>query len=157
MLTYFAFTEKSGNTKVGQTLYSINLFLFLLIMKKILIILLMSIVGSTSSFADDRVYRIDPSGDYRHYSNDDLRRRVWELERAVMQLQAEVFKLSVQNQSGGFRPGGLLWTCQIQTFGKTYFATSNSRNSAVAQTLQKCGDASNPVHCRETSVKCDSE
>ena len=126
-------------------------------MMKNLLLAFALLVSSFMSFAaDEQVYRIDTGGDYRYYSNDDLRRRVWELERAVMQLQSEVFRLSIQNQSSGFRPGGL-WTCQVQAFGKTHVASNSSRNTAVALVLKKCGDASNPIHCRESNVRCESE
>lgn len=109
-------------------------------MKKILIAINLFTIGVSSFASNKPVCCIDSGGDCRYYSNDDLKRRVWELERAVMQLQSDVFKLSVQNQNqnqNGNWNGGLIWTCQVQAFGKTHVASNNNRYTAVALVLKK--------------------
>jgi len=104
------------------------------------------------------VYAIDPihidiGTDYSNYSNEDLRRRIWTLERAVAQLQEQVFQLAVHSNAAG--TGN--WTCHMQSFGKTHVASGNTRASALAQVLKKCSDATNAVHCHESDVSCDNE
>lgn len=103
-----------------------------------------------SSFAIDPV-KIEIGKSYEGYSNDELRRRVWQLEKAVMQLQNQVFQLSMNQGGGG------MWTCQMQSFAKTHVASGNTKAAALAQVLKKCGDATNPVHCKEADVKCENE
>lgn len=113
------------------------------------------------------VYKVEPGTNYSRYSNSDLRRRVWELERAVAQLQAQVFQLAMQNQAGSHYNGQPVaapqimpskpWTCQIQAFGKTHVSTGETKAGALAQVLKICSDASHSVHCRESDVKCGNE
>ena len=103
----------------------------------------------------DEPIRIEIGKNYSGYSNEELRRRVWQLERAVAQLQDQVFQLAVRNETQ-IRNGGQ-WTCSIQSFGKTHVSSGISRASALAQTLKKCGDATNPIHCKESDINCSNE
>jgi len=96
--------------------------------------------------------RIEIGKNYDGYSNKELRRRVWQLEKAVAQLQDQVFQLAVKSSTG---TGS--WTCQIQSFGKTLVAAGQTKASALAQVLKKCSDATNAIHCNESDVKCDNE
>jgi hypothetical protein len=111
-----------------------------------------------SAFAEEPV-RLVPGKDYATYSNEELRRRVWQLERAVTQLQEQVFQLALRERSPGpgHGSGGGTWTCQIQSFGKTFVAAGLTKASALAQALKKCSDATNAIHCSEKDVKCDDE
>ncbi len=93
---------------------------------------------------------------YEGYSNEELRRRVWQLEKAVSQLQQQVFQLAIKGNST-ISNSGAPWTCQIQSFGKTHIAAGSTRASALAQVLKKCSDATNAIHCNEPDVKCDNE
>lgn len=120
--------------------------------KSIFILASLGILFCGPTFAED-VFRIEVGRDYNHYSNDELRRRVWELERAVSQLQSRVFQLEV-NES---RPQKNPWTCTIQSFGKTHVSNADTKASALAKVLKKCSDATNAVHCHESDVKCDNE
>lgn len=122
------------------------------------ILLLGFIFSCLSTFAAEPI-RIEVGSDYKKYSNEDLRRRVWQLERAVAQLQDQVFQLAMKNNGGTASTAtpNNLWTCQIQSFGKTHVASGNTKASALAQVLKKCSDASNAIHCSESSVKCDNE
>lgn len=102
------------------------------------------------------VFKIEIGGDYQHYSKKELRRRVWQLERAVSQLQDQVFQLAMDNNRphyGSGRP----WTCHIQSFGETFTAGGGTRASAVAQVLQKCSKASSSIHCKEKDASCDNK
>lgn len=108
---------------------------------------------------DETIIRIESGSNYDKYSNEDLRRRVWELERAVQQLQNQVFQLAMNGNDSGstFNGNGNNWTCQMSSFGKTLVSSGNTRASALAQVLKKCADNSNAVHCREADAKCGNE
>lgn len=136
-------------------------------MKNLCLIFALLFSGTAVLAQTVNVYKVEPGSNYSRYSNSDLRRRVWELERAVAQLQAQVFQLAMQNQAGsqynGHPNGGVQiapskpWTCQIQSLGKTHFVTAETKSSALAQVLKVCSDASNAVHCSERDVKCGNE
>lgn len=98
--------------------------------------------------------RIEIGKNYEGYSNAELKRRVWQLERAVNQLQEQVFQLAMRDSSNR---GSGNWTCSLQSFGKTHVAGGNTKASALAQVLKKCSDASNAIHCKEEDAKCDNE
>ena len=134
-------------------------------MKALIALFAFSLSFSLFSFAQaDEPYRIEVGTNYSKYSNEELRRRVWQLERAVAQLQNQVFELAIRNGGNGgnnmvpapVHSGGS-WTCQIQSFGKTHVAGGNTKASALAQVLKKCSDATNAIHCKEGDVKCDNE
>jgi hypothetical protein len=103
--------------------------------------------------------RIEIGRNYERYSNDELRRRVYDLERAVAQLQDQVFHLSIRERGNPTAPARPApeWTCSIQSFGKTHVATGNTRASAIAQVLKKCSDASSAIHCQDSDAKCDDK
>jgi len=124
-------------------------------MKSLCLFLFLVLTLPYSVHADETIH-LDIGKSYEGYTNDELRRRVWQLERAVAQLQDQVFQLALQNRSGA-APVTQLWTCQIESFGKTHVASGTTRASALAQVLKKCGDATNAVHCQESNVKCGNE
>ncbi len=99
--------------------------------------------------------RIDIGKNYEKYSNEELRKRVFQLERAVAQLQDQVFQLAIRGNGAAAGSGN--WNCHMESFGKTHIAAGNTKASALAQVLKKCGDATNAVHCNESDVKCDNE
>ena len=101
--------------------------------------------------------RIEVGKDYDGYSNEELRRRVWQLERAVSQLQDQVFQLAVRNGDSRASAPAAQWTCTIQSFGKTLVATANTKSAALADALKRCSDATNAIHCRESDVKCGND
>ncbi len=119
---------------------------------KYLLLILFPAVFSTEAYALEPI-RIEVGKNYSGYSNDELRRRVWQLERAVAQLQDQVFQLALKNEGHS----NDLWTCTIQSFGKTHVAAGNSKASALAQALKKCSDATDAIHCKESDVKCGNE
>jgi hypothetical protein len=108
-----------------------------------------------TSLAIDPI-RIEIGKSYEGYSNEELRRRVWQLERAVGQLQDQVFQLAL-HKGPDPESSSKIWTCQIQSFGKTHIASGNTKASALAQVLKKCSDATNAIHCGESNAKCDNE
>lgn len=123
-------------------------------MKKILVLVMLVFGFSINTHAED-IIRIEVGKNYDKYTNEELRRRVWNLEKAVAQLQDQVFQLAIRN--GGSGRVNNNWTCQIQSFGKTHVASGNTKASALAQVLKKCSDATNAIHCKDEDVKCDNE
>ena len=119
-------------------------------------ILLFTAAFAVSPFAHaQESFHIEVGKNYEKYSDEELRRRVWQLEKAVAQLQDQVFQLALKNGSQNSGSGN--WTCQIQSFGKTHIANGSTKASALAQVLKKCSDATNAIHCSEAQVKCDNE
>jgi hypothetical protein len=115
-----------------------------------------SLLPTSRAFGEE-IIRIQVGKDYDGYSNEEMRRRLWQLERAVQQLQSRVFQLEMQ----GERPVPIVlsqnWTCILQSFGTTHTASSSTRTAALAMVLKKCSDATNAIHCRESEVKCSNE
>ncbi len=118
--------------------------------------LLLSLLLPASAQSRPReIFKIEIGSGYEGYSNQELRRRVWELERAVAQLQDQVFHLSVNQGRPGY--GGNSWTCHIQSFGKTFTATKSTRGAAQAKILKDCSNATNAMHCKTEDVSCDNQ
>lgn len=106
---------------------------------------------SGTAFADDAPYRINVGRDYTRYTVAELQRRVFDLERAVMQLQERIYHL----ESAPPPPPVVMqppWTCSVSAFGKTYVHTAGSRGEAEALVRSKCASASHQMHC--TAVNC---
>lgn len=114
--------------------------------------LLALLISFTSVQAED-IFRIKISKDYNKYSNEELRERVWQLERAVEQLQTRIFHLEAKPNQAPQKE----WTCRIQVFGKTHIASGSTKGSAIAKVLEKCSNASHSIHCNDSDAKCESE
>lgn len=106
------------------------------------------------------IVRIEVGRNDGNVSNDELRRRVWELERAVQQLQMRVFSLEV---TGAQRPASVpaepaqpKVTCFIKTpFDGTFSATESTETAAKAAAMEKCSTKVKVgFHCEEDRVKC---
>ena len=121
-------------------------------MKKLILLVAITLAPILS---EAQVIRVDFGPSYENYSSEELRKRVWTLERAVAQLQDQVFQLAVR-KDGALAPR-VQWTCQIQSFGKTFVSNASTRASASAQVLKKCSDATNAIHCGDGDVKCDNQ
>ncbi len=104
----------------------------------------------SSVFASD-ITIVMPGKDYGKYSNDELRMRIWNLEKAVMQLQQKVFAIELA-QSGSAGSGH--WTCMTKSFGKTFTSTAPTKMKAMADVVADCSKATNAVHCDEDEVTC---
>ena len=100
--------------------------------------------------------RIEVSKNYESLSNEELRRRLHQMEKAVAQLQEQVFQLAMRDPSGSNDNTRGNWTCSMQSFGKTHMA-SGGKAAATALVLKKCSDATNAVHCHESDVNCDRD
>lgn len=101
-------------------------------------------------FASD-ITIVMPGKDYGKYSNDELRMRIWNLEKAVMQLQQKVFAMEIaqtNTSTGGH------WTCMIKSFGKSFSSTAPTKTKAMADVIADCSKATNAVHCDEDEVTC---
>lgn len=96
-----------------------------------------------------QVIRIEV-GDKSGSSKDALERRVWDLERAVRQLQNRIFDLEADKG----RPSGGKTTCTISSMGKVHMATEDTEMLAKSVVLKKCADATNAIHCEKSDVEC---
>lgn len=117
-----------------------NLFRSVALKKVLSVLILMS-----SVVYGDEVIRIEVGRNYQNYSQDDLRRRVWELERAVSQLQQKVFNLESKPGSGGDS-----WICKTTALGEEFSATGGSRAVAKHAVMEKCKaseKSSKGFHC----------
>ncbi len=117
-------------------------------MKTLLVILALTF---SSAFASD-ITIVMPGKDYGKYSNDELRMRIWNLEKAVMQLQQKVFALELGQNTTTSTAGH--WTCMIKSFGKSFSSTAPTKTKAMADVIADCSKATNAVHCDEDEVKC---
>lgn len=87
---------------------------------------------STSVKAEE-VFRIEIGKDYHRYSQSDLQRRVWELEKAVSQLQARVFQMEAKPQ-----PTNDSWVCTIKAMSDSYMGTGPTKAMATSKAMEKC-------------------
>lgn len=108
------------------------------------------LLSTSSVFASD-ITIVMPGKDYGKYTNDELRMRIWNLEKAVMELQQKVFALQISQTAPA---GAGQWTCMIKNFGKTFTSTAPTKMKAMADVVSDCSKASNAVHCDEDEVKC---
>lgn len=110
----------------------------------------------------DDVIRIEvPRGErgYEDYSNRELRRRVYQLERAVQQLQERVFQLEYgkMTPTPTATPEKAMWTCRIDSMGKIFVSNAKTKSKALADLISKCSAATSSVHCDESDAKCGND
>lgn len=117
-------------------------------MKALLVLISLVVVGP--AFADD-VFRIEVGKDYRGYSDSDLRRRVWELERAVGQLQARIYHL----EAAPVKTVPDEWVCSIKAMGNNYTGTGPSKALATNKVMEECktGQKGDTFFCKDP--KCE--
>ena len=108
-------------------------------MKSLLLVLSLGLVVSLGAHAED-IFRIEIGRDYKNYTDSDLRRRVWELERAIGQLQTRVFQLELGGKLAAAPPSDT-WVCTIKAMGEPYVGTGGSRPVATAKAIEVCKDA----------------
>ena len=94
---------------------------------------------------------------YEDYSNRELRRRVYQLERAVRQLQERVFELEYNKPGASPTPEQSEWTCRIDSMGKIFVSSAKTKSKAMAEVISKCSAATSSVHCPELNAKCGNE
>jgi hypothetical protein len=82
----------------------------------------------------DKIIKIEIGKDYKNYSTEELRQRVWRLEKAVWQLQRRVFELEATSQNSEKKD----WICKITAMGQTYTGIGGSRAVAEAYAYENC-------------------
>lgn len=113
-------------------------------MKNAILILVAALTLGTFAHAEE-VYRIKAGSTYRSYSNRELRERVWDLERAVSQLQQRIYQLEADGAATAVatktpaepeKPD--TWACTISAMGKPYVGTGPTKAVATAKATEKC-------------------
>lgn len=89
----------------------------------------------STSLRAEPVFRIEVGNDYKQYSQSDLQRRVWELERAVHQLQARIFQLEMEKPKVATADS---WLCKVNAMGDTHVGTGGSKAVATANAISAC-------------------
>jgi hypothetical protein len=103
-------------------------------MKSFLVIGFLLLLQTQSVHAEN-VFRIEIGKDFRSYTQSDLQRRVWELERAVAQLQIRVFELEVKPIAS---PTVDTWSCTVNAQGTSFSGTGGSKAVASSVASEKC-------------------
>lgn len=119
------------------------------------IITLLTLLPSSQVSAEE-VFRIEVGRDYNSYSQRDLQRRVWELERAVAQLQSRVFELELSRATKPVptaTPAPVdTWICKVTAMGVTYTGTGGSKAVAEHKAIETCKEKTDDFFCKE--AKC---
>lgn len=97
-------------------------------MKYIIVIFLL-----ISNVCAEKVIKIQIGNDYKSYSNEELRQRVWRLEQAVWQLQNRIFELETTK-----KVSSASWICKITAMGEVYTGVGGSRAVAEAFVYEEC-------------------
>jgi hypothetical protein len=126
-------------------------------MKLISLVLIASSLVSlpVSALDRDSIIIIKPDSNNKPYNNNaKLWDRIHRLERAVAQLQDQVFHLSTnQIQVAAVNHT----TCMINTtFNGSFNATAPTRMAAAAETMEKCmkGTNNSQIDCNEKKMTC---
>ena len=82
-------------------------------------------------------------------NQSQLVQRVLLLERAVRDLQIQVYNLSVNDL-----PSAQLFECSLSAFGKTYFGQGSTENIARSNTRKECLKNHNDMFCEDEDMKC---
>lgn len=102
----------------------------------------------------DSIIIIKPDTGKKHYNNNaQLWERIHRLERAVAQLQDQVFQLSTSQ----IQVASNYTTCMIKTpFHGSFHSTSPTKMAAVAQATEKCmaGTSNNDIYCSDKYMSC---
>lgn len=101
----------------------------------------------TVQAAGEEVFRIEFGRDYRNYSQQDLQRRVWELERAVSQLQNRIFDLELAKAKAPTTAES--WICTISAMGKTFTGTGATKAVAMHKSTEDCKGSVDSFFCKE--------
>lgn len=133
-------------------------------------IILFFILFVSFNSAADSLFKIEVGQDYHKYSQSDLQRRVWELERAVSQLQQRIVDLernemNARNNNHGredyydrtnHHRNGLKdsWFCTIKAMGKIHTGTGITRAVASERAMNNCKDANRGDSFFCSSISC---
>lgn len=113
------------------------------------------VVVPSAEVSAEEVFRIEVGRDYNSYSQRDLQRRVWELERAVAQLQSRVFELELSRAARPVptaTPAVDTWICKVTAMGVTYTGTGGSKAVAEHKAIETCKEKTDDFFCKE--AKC---
>ncbi len=117
---------------------------------------MLAVLVSGSLVSAEEVFRIEVGSDYNRYSQRDLQRRVWELERAVAQLQSRVFALELSRATSpvptATPPALETWICKVTAMGVTYTGTGASKAVAEHKAMETCKEKADDFFCKE--AKC---
>lgn len=100
------------------------------------IIIAIATLFVSASLSAEPVFRIEVGNQNQPSNQSDLQRRVWELERAVHQLQARVFQLEGQKPTAADS-----WICKVTAMGTTYSGTGGSKAVASDIAIKACTSA----------------
>lgn len=129
-------------------------------MKKVVCVLALLSVSSVA-FADSLnvkigggdVLRISAGPQYSDKATiRDLEERIYRLERAVAQMQNEVFRLSDMPRAQASKVSCYLET----TFDGTITGSGSTKTEAKGKILKECHDkGTNSIFCKDRDIKCD--
>lgn len=118
---------------------------------------------SFSSFAEnsfrisvpDHVYQVhvgneNPYG--KQPQQQDLTKRIYELERAVSQLQNALFQLSTRPAAAPVNKP--LISCSLNAFGQRYSGTGETANLARQRAADACAAQNNAMFCKPEKANC---
>lgn len=134
-------------------------------MQKLIIAVGLSFISVAANAQSDIQIKIGK--DYRQYSHDELRRRVWELERTVNLLSDRLYALELRMPPANptqvitvptqppTKPKKEEWICSTTAMGETYSATGESMAAAKHKAMEACKSAQDgrSFHCSEP--KCE--
>jgi hypothetical protein len=118
-------------------------------MKNLFIVFIFAGLFSFLASADENVFKIEIGKDFKSYTSSDLQRRVWELERAVAQLQAKVFQLEAAKPEAP-----KTWVCTVSAMGEEFTGAGDTKATATNAVMENCRkSAKDTFFCKHP--KCD--
>ena len=105
----------------------------------------------SSNLYAKNIIRIEVDKDSKGESVGDLKRRVWMLERAVVQLQETVFHLQANAQNNQ----AASWLCTVKGFGEEFSGVGNSKAVASLNATKACKAKGKEFFCGDP--KCTNE
>ncbi len=110
---------------------------------KIIFAVALLFFSTLNSASAETVYRIEVGSESKKYSDSEMRRRIWELERAVSQLQRRVFELEVSERTEVEKSGNDEWLCTVSARGTDHTGTGGSKAVATDRAMKECKRANN--------------
>lgn len=92
------------------------------------------------------IIKIEIGQDYKNYSNKELRRRLWNLERAVWQLQQRVFHLEASDSTPAKEES---WICKVSAMGENFSELGTNKSIATHKVLEKCKGKIDSFFCKD--------
>lgn len=106
--------------------------------------------------AEPAAVKIEPGANPEKYTNEELRRRVFQLEQAVLQLQTQAATAPAVVAPPP-DPKAKTWTCVLKVADQTLEGAGPSRYESVKAVLKKCREVTSPIRCHDTAAKCKDE